>query len=105
MQLQYCPIKQRNPNVADTNDFSISIYCISVTFADAITSDMSIIIDVSFYMKIIFNFSTQCHVYTIIWYYRSLVVHQKERQKGPVSDVSSCFLKTFRKRTAMVVLT
>ena len=45
MQLQYCLIKRRNPNMADTTIFSTSIYGISVTFADVITSDMPIIIN------------------------------------------------------------
>ena len=45
MQLQYCLIKRRNPNMADTTIFSTSIYGISVTFADVITSDTLIIID------------------------------------------------------------
>ena len=45
MQLQYCLIKRRNPNMADTTIFSTSIYGISVTFADVITSDTPIIID------------------------------------------------------------
>ena len=45
MQLQYCLIKRRNPNMVDTTIFSTSIYGISVTFADVITSDTPIIID------------------------------------------------------------
>ena len=45
IQLQYCPIKQRNPNMADVTIFSSSIYGISVMFADVITSDTPIIID------------------------------------------------------------
>ena len=45
MQLQYGLIKQQNPNMADTTIFSTSIYGISVTFADVITSDTPIIID------------------------------------------------------------
>ena len=45
MQLQYCLIKQRNPNMADTTIFSTFIYGISVTFANVITSDTPIIID------------------------------------------------------------
>ena len=37
MQLQYCLIKWRNPNMVDTIIFSTSIYSISVMFADVIT--------------------------------------------------------------------
>ena len=45
MQLQYCLIKRRNPDMVDTIIFSTSIYGISVMFADVITSDTPIIID------------------------------------------------------------
>ena len=47
MQLQYCPIKRRNSNIADTIIFSTSIYMygITVTFAAVITSDTPVIID------------------------------------------------------------
>ena len=75
MQLQYCLIKRRNPNMADTTIFSTSIYGISVTFVDVITSDTPIIIDndviaevliwiFSSYMEIT-NFSTQRHVWIL----------------------------------------
>ena len=42
MQLQYCQIKWRNPNMVD---MTIFIYGISVMFADITTSDMPIVIN------------------------------------------------------------
>ena len=62
MQLQYCLIKWRNPNVVDTIIFSTSIYSISVMFVDVITSDTPIIIEI---MLLLSPHMDQCLV--LIW--------------------------------------